>query len=203
MAEIPTTNAAAEQNAFLCTIGHICLQWALLEQTILFIIGAIENVPIQKAFVMFAGLDMLPRLTMAINLAQEAKLPHLRFIKPLQDIRKEIREGLSDRRNLFVHGSHQLTEQQGEYVLVMSRWKGDKQRQTVSLLDGAKLSQDIAVLAQKANAIFCDYGLWKFGTKQDGNADQKIAQIKTSLRFIRAQQIKRAVKLILTNLKPW
>src|SRR4051794_1451847 len=99
MTEIPTTETLAQQNVFLSAIGHICLQWALLEQSVLFVIGAIEDLPMQKAYVMFAGMDMKPRLNLAIELAMQARLPHARLIKPLMDIRKQLNRdgaGLAD-----------------------------------------------------------------------------------------------------------
>jgi hypothetical protein len=198
-------NLEHEQNAFLAAIGHICLQWALLEQSLLFIIGTIENVPIPKAYKMFAHLDMKPRLNMAILLAQEAKLPHARFIRPLQDIRKALdKDGacLADRRNMFVHGSHQFGQNRGEYILTMSRWKGDKQNQTVTLLDAAQLIHEIILQVQKAQSVFQDYGVWKFGPEYQNDAGEQIAQTKARIRLIRAEQVKRAIKLLLANLRP-
>lgn len=192
-----------EQNAFLAAIGHICLQWALLEQMILFVIGAVENLAMQKAYKMFAGLDMNPRINMAIHLAQEAGLPHNRFVKPLIDVRKALNSGLTDRRNMFVHGVHKFGTEQGEYVLTMTRWKGDKQSQTVTLLDAVKLAHEIALQAQKAGGIFDDYGVWKFSMEGDQKGREKIAEIETRLRSIRAKNLKRGFKLILGNLKPW
>ena len=104
---------------------------------------------------------------------------------------------------MFVHGAHKFGNQQGEYVLTMSRWKGDKQSQVVTLIDAAQLAQQIALQAQKAESVFDDYGLWKFGIKNQQNGGEQVAQTKAFLRLVRAQQIKRAVKLLLTNLKPW
>jgi hypothetical protein len=206
MTKLPTPQSVADQNAFLSAIGHICLQWALLEQSILYIIGAIENLPMQKAYAMVAGMDIQPRLNLAIELAQQAGLPHLRFIKPLQNIRKELQRsgsGLADRRNMFVHGAHKFGENEGEYILKMSRWKGDKQSTTVTLLDAAQLANEIALQAQKAHSIFDDYGLWKFGAQNQTNSSEHIAYTKAVLRLIRREQIKRALKLLFANLKPW
>jgi hypothetical protein len=197
--------AALEQNAFLCAVGHICLQWALLEQTILFIIGAIENLPIQKAYKMFASLDIQPRLNMAIQLAEDAQLPYGRFIKPLKDIRAELQKGgakIADRRNLFVHGVHKFGTQHGEYVLTMTRWKGDRQSQTVTLVDAAQLAHEIALQAQKADRVFCDYGAWKFGVQHQEGPRDKIAKTKAELRLIRREQFKRGISLVLASLKP-
>jgi len=49
-------------NSFLAGIGHICLQWALLEQTLLGIIAAAENMPLEKTYTRFGTTDMMPAL---------------------------------------------------------------------------------------------------------------------------------------------
>lgn len=205
MAAKPTLNPSMEQTAFLAAIGHICLYWALLEQTILFVISAIENVPVKKAYVVFAHLDMKARINMAILLAQDAGLPHQRFIRPLMDIRKQLdKDGskLADRRNMFVHGAHKMGQSDGEYVLTMSRWKGDKREHTVTLVDASQLALELWVQAQKADAIYCDYGVWKFGSDPKEHGDEQIAKAKATLRLIRAYNIKRALKLLFANFKP-
>jgi hypothetical protein len=206
MAVAPTIPTDAEQNAFLSGIGHICLQWALLEQSVLYFIAQLEGIPLQKAYVIFAHLDMKPRLNMLILLAQDAKLPHNRFVKPLTELRRELdKDGakLADRRNMFVHGAHKVGKERGEYVLTMSRWKGDKQSQTVTLGDAAQLALELCVQAQKLNSIVEDYGFWKFGVGQQQNSRQQVAEAKAALRIVRTHQIKRAIKLLLANLKPW
>lgn len=201
------TNLAppTDQNAFLAAIGHICLQWSRLEHSLLILIGTIENMPAEKAYLAFAGLDMIPRVNMAITLAQENKLPR-RMIGDLKGIRRELQKdgsNLANRRNMFVHGVHKFGDAAGEYVLTMSRWRGDKRDQTVTLIDAGQLAHEIALQAQIADSIFRNYGIWKFGVPDQGNGSQHIARTKAALRLIRAHQVKRAVKLLLSNLKPW
>lgn len=194
-----------DQTSFLASIGHICLQWALLEQTILFIIGAAENLPIEKVYPRYGSLDMLPRLNMAINLTREAKWP-VRLTNPLVEIRKALqRDGdkIAERRNLFVHGVHKPTEVPGEFELTMARWSADKRNQIVTVVDGVELANSIAQLAQKADGIFRGYGVWQFGPEYETDRSEQVAQAKAMARFIRAHNIKRAFKLLLANLKPW
>jgi len=190
--------------AFLSGIGNVCVQWALLEGTLLHIIGCIEDMPIEKAYMVFAGLDMGQRMSMALRLARHAKLPHNRFIKPLMDVQSALqgRSGLGDKRNMYVHGAHEPGLQEGEFVLTMSRWKGDRRRTIVTLLDVAEVGYQLALQAQKAEAVFRDYGVWKFGPEYEHETDKKIAVTKTLIRQIRAYNRKRAIKLFLANLKP-
>lgn len=196
--------APTHQNTFLCCIGHICLQWALLEQNILGVIACAENLPIDKVFTRYAGKDMLPRLNLAISLANEAKWPQ-RFVRPLKAIRTALQEngeGLADKRNLFVHGVHYPTANHEEFGLVMARWRGDKRDNIVGVLDAANLAQRLSLLAQEAQNVFDAYGLWKFGTQPRKDRSQEVAETKTLARSIRAQNIKRGFKLILANLRP-
>ena len=192
-------------NSFLAGIGHICLQWALLEQTVLFVIASAETLPIDKVYPRYCGLDMLPRLNMAIGLTREAKWP-VRLTRPLVEIRTALQRGgggIADRRNLFVHGVHKLTDVPGEYELTMARWGPDKRDQTVTVVDAAELANRIAQLVQKAEGVFRDYGIWKFGSEHQADRGEPIAHRVATARIIRAHNIKRALKLLFTNLKPW
>ena len=189
-----------DQNSFLAGIGHICLQWANIEHLLLGIIAAVDGISLQKAFTRYGGTDMKPRFNLAVALTEEAKWPR-RFTKKLRDIRKEVQD-LSDRRTLFVHGAHEQTEVDGEYALTMARWKGDKRRTIVTVVDAAELATRLSQLAQDTNAVHIGYGNWKFGLKNQTYSDEDVAKGKTISRLVRAHNIKRAVKLLLANLKP-
>ncbi len=53
------------------------MQWSQLEMAILGIIMQVEPMDPEKAYLIFGGLDIQPRLNMAINLARQNKLPPL------------------------------------------------------------------------------------------------------------------------------
>ena len=191
-------------NSFLSAIGHVCLQWALLEQTLLAIIASAEDSSFDKVYTRFGGLDMLKRLNMAVALTREAKWPN-RLTKPLVNIRRAIQrdgEGLAEQRNMFVHGVHKETDVPGEISLTMSRGSAAKRHQIVTLLDAVQLSTRLAELVQEADGVFRDYGTWKFGVKDHAERRYNVAETKTLSRFIRTQNIKRAIKLLFANLKP-
>lgn len=190
----------------MASIGNICAQWALLEQTLLVLIATAENMPLEKTYTRYGTTDMMPRIRMAIRLAEEAHWP-ADLIRRLKGIRtalqKEGGKGIAERRNLFVHGAHKHYYNDGEVELTMVRWPRSDRDQVVTVVDSAQLGNRIALLAQEAYSIFSDYGARKFGTRDEVNRDHYIAEAKTHARLIRAYNIKRGFKLILANLKFW
>lgn len=161
--------------------------------------------PLEKTYTRFGTLDMQPRLNMAIKLTREANWPK-RLTKPLLDIRRAIQrdgEGIAERRNLFVHGVHAETGMPTHFELTMVRWAASKRRQIVSIDEAYELANRIHQLAMQADAVFNGYGVWQFGPEAHANGDQEVAEAVTSVRLIRAHNIKRALKLLWANLKPW
>lgn len=164
-----------------------------------------KNTHLEEAFNEYGEQNMLPRLNTAIKLARKADWPS-HFVQRLERIRLELQReggGLAERRNLFVHGIQAQGPNDGETELTMVRWKGDMRRQVVTLLDAAELSHRLSLLAQEAQSIFDDYGVWKFGIENQARSNQKIAQTRAVSRLIRAENIKRGMKLLFANLKPW
>lgn len=155
--------------AFLASIGHVCLQWSLLELTLIAVLCAIEGIPDEKGDLIFGGLDMQPRINTAINLARYHKLPRP-LINELVAIRKALQGGVSERRNQAVHGAHAETAVLGTYRLRMSRWSGDKKMQDVSLEDLFRLIEEIYTLQRRAYGVFEGVGKWKFGRGAEEDA---------------------------------
>jgi hypothetical protein len=189
---------------FLAGIGHVCLQWALLEQTVLAIIASAEDLPFDKVYTRYGGLDMQPRISMALKLAHEAKWP-VRLTKKLEGIRRALQKGgenLAEKRNMFVHGVHKAGNEPGEHILTMARWSPGKRDQAVTALDAAALANRLDLLVQEADAVFRGYGVWRFGADDNEKRGERIARTKTTARFIRAQNVKRAIKMLLANVRP-
>jgi hypothetical protein len=195
---------AEEQNILLAAIGHLCLQWALLEQCLIAIIAAAENQSLEKTYARFGSLDIHKRVNMAITVAREAKWPQ-RLIKPLTEIRSALQKGgggLADRRNLFVHGVHEPTGVRGEYALTMTRWGPSKRKTVVTALDCGQLALSIIQLVQKAEGVFIGYGVWKFGPEYQTDRSEQIAKTKAAVRTVRSRQRKRAIALLIANIWP-
>jgi len=176
------------QIKFMASIGHVCLQWALLEMTILAVLDALEDMPHERGAIVWGGLDMLPRFHMAINLAQFHKAPHAIPLE-LRAIRKALQDGIADGRNQAVHGAHKDSGVLDSVQLTMVRWPEPRRTQTVTLEDMFKLSEDIHALQRRCYAVFEAIGAWKFPNNGAGNsgnnlshgradviADSKIAQ---------------------------
>jgi hypothetical protein len=187
-----------DQNKFCLMIGHVCLQWALLELGLLSILAALQNLPPDEAETIFGGLDMQPRCNMAINLARMHRLPRP-MIQRLEAIRKALQGGLADRRNQAVHGAHAESHLPGHIQLRMVRWKGEKSVQHVSIADMYSLTKELGVLAQEAGSIFDDYGLWKFGDHGRVNARDDFPKVRSGVWLNAAQNIKTR----LNHLRGW
>lgn len=92
-----------DQAAIMVCIGYICVQWALLETTILHIAGYIEQMVPDEAYIVFGGLDIRPRLGMAINLSRFHGYP-TSLTNQLSNLRKEMTASdIANRRNTAVH----------------------------------------------------------------------------------------------------
>jgi hypothetical protein len=140
------------QIKFLAGIGHVCLQWALLEHLLLGCIAAVEGMPLEKTYIMFGGTDMVARCGIAINLARAANLPGT-YPARLDAIRKELRAGLQERRNQAVHGVHAAADVPDAMKLTIAKWTEPKRHQVISLMDLFELGKRLSELGGEANAI--------------------------------------------------
>lgn len=192
-------SAPATFDALLLAIGHICLQWALIEQTLLGIIAAAENILLEKTYTRYGGTDMLPRLNLAIRLVEEAKwAPPL--VQRLRSIRKAVQKDI-EKRNLFVHGVHKGEVAPGQFELTMARWAANDRTHVVTPDDAIALALRLSRLAQEVDSIFKDYGTRKFGIKDHADRGYEVTDNKAASRLIRRRNIKRALKLLWANLK--
>lgn len=167
--------------AIMAGIGHICVQWASLETILLAIIGAIENMPPKEYYIVFGGLDMRPRLGMAITLAEYHKI-HPRLINRLRTLRTKMDKAkIADRRNQAVHGAHTDSDIPEHVQLTMVRLKGDRQTEAISVADLRDLGFEILALADEAISIFRDFGVWKFGEHRPENNVRQFVATSPSL----------------------
>jgi hypothetical protein len=140
-------------------IGHVCVQWSRLEMTIFGLIITIEPMEWEKATIMFGGLDLLPRVNLAIALSHHVKLPQ-RFIRRIEEIRRVLqKEGLAERRNQVIHGAHREMENFGT-TLTMLRWKGERRSQTLSAKDINNIADQAHELGNKAWSLMTDITKW-------------------------------------------
>lgn len=148
----------------LAAIGQVCLQWARLEMTLIGLLSSIEEIETERSYFLFGGLDMLPRVNMALNLARYNKLPPP-LITRIKAVRTSLQKDLAERRNQVVHGAHREIEADST-TLTMVRWQGDKRHRTMTALDIHQLALEIHELGNEVWDIFEAVGDWKFGPSE-------------------------------------
>ena len=156
------------QIMIMASIGHVCLQWARLEMFVLGAIAAIERIPVEKSEVLFGGMDLIPRLNMAVNLARHAKLPQP-LVSRMDKIRKKVQSDLADRRNQAVHGAHRDWEGY-EVTLTMVRWKGDRRSQRLTVNDIHNLAMEIHAVAEETYAAMEAVYAWRINRIAEQNS---------------------------------
>ena len=157
------TPGVDDQSAIMACIGYVCIQWALLENNLLGVLSASQKITIDEASILFGSLDMRPRLTKAIGLAE-----FHRWSQPLKKRLRDLRAGidklkLNDRRNMLIHGVHSESTKPQHFILYSPRLSGDAQREEWSIQDAIILGDQVRFAALEAHAIFVAYGQWKFG----------------------------------------
>jgi hypothetical protein len=110
----------------MATVGYICLQWAAFEAIVATAIWEMLGLEEDVGRIVTGGLDMRPRLNMAVRLAEKLKMPGP-YTQALIDARKAMDDGLEARRNFVVHGIHQWREDRDSpLVLDLHRGKRTK-----------------------------------------------------------------------------
>ena len=142
-------------------IGEVCVQWSRLEMALIGLICQIEPMEVAKAYIIFGGLDIQPRVNMALNLAHHNKVP-ASVTKRIRALRKQLQGGLTDRRNQVVHGAHRDMEG-AEITLTMVRLKGDKRDTRLSAVDIAALAAEIHELGSEVWSISNELLNWSVG----------------------------------------
>jgi hypothetical protein len=132
-------------------IGSLCLQWSYLEYIIAAIIWKQLNFDMPVGKIVTGGLDMLPRLNMAINLCRELKTDS-RIERGLVAARKALQSGLQDDRNMVVHGQHWLITGNAPSIEVQ-HGKGTRQPKIFTDQDIYKLVEDIAAVSNEIGRV--------------------------------------------------
>jgi len=99
-------------------IGDICMSWSAIESIVALITWQLLSMDEGTGRIVTGGLDMLPRISMAIALARHLKAGR-EIITPLEALRKTIQDGLDQRRNQAVHGINQVRD--GKWLVEMHR----------------------------------------------------------------------------------
>lgn len=184
-------------------IGVVCVEWALLEHIMLAIISSAENYSLEKTYMVFGGLDMLPRINLALKLTRHAKWPRTLSAR-IEAIRVEVqgksgRHGLQEKRNQLVHGVHAPSTKPESTRITMPRWGEPKRTEDISAMQVYELAKRLSSLAEEAGRIFDDYGTWKFGTNSQKDSSKQGAETEPSLGIKIAQYAQSALKRLIGN----
>jgi hypothetical protein len=156
-----TADADYNHAVIMAGIGYVCVQWALLETVAANVIWAFLTMDHETGAIVTGGLDLRPRLSMAIALAEHVKAPpHIK--SGIRQIRDTLtKEKLDDRRNQAIHGAHSASDDPSKVNLTMLRWRGDKRTKAVSALELAELGHTIAKLTATLHDLHQEIWRWK------------------------------------------
>lgn len=130
----------AAQDERLLRIGAVCAQWSYLEYVILRTMRKLLDLEEETAKILFGGLDIRPRIAMAIELARHLKAPTV-VIETLVTTRAAVDGGLLKRRNRAIHGV-QFLYSDGDLFVEVHRGK-DRARRELSVTELQSLACEI------------------------------------------------------------
>ncbi|MFI4933857.1 MAG: hypothetical protein ACHP7N_04515 [Caulobacterales bacterium] len=138
-------------------IGSICVHWSAIEGYVALTIWEMLGVRAETGKILTGGLDMLPRLNMAILLARHLKAGK-KIERALVALRKEIQDGLDQRRNVAVHGLNYVIE--GKVLVEMHRGRGDRTRREFPINELAQTEKDLGRVMTAYSAALLPWSSW-------------------------------------------
>lgn len=140
-------------------IGNICFQWAHLEFLLALTIWALLRLDSVTGRIVTGGLDIRPRVKMAIDLAESLRAP-AELIDALKSVRKKVESDLNDRRNRAIHGHRFIDPDDPSLELVVThRGKNAGKFLGQSNKDLADLGRDIAAAHKELHAVLNSLGI--------------------------------------------
>lgn len=132
----------SKQDRRFLLIGALCAQFSHLEFRLAQVIWSLLGINEKTGKLVTSGLDILPRVRMAIRLASHLNAKSA-VKKALDKVRTELQNGIIDQRNLAVHGIHTVSDD-GETMTLEVHRGGNANRQiTISIRDLNALNKRI------------------------------------------------------------
>lgn len=150
--DFPDYDESVKRIAF---IGNISVQWAHLEYLIAVTIWRILHLDPDTGKIVTGGLDMLPRINMALNLARHLKAKRA-LINRLVSTRKAIQDGLDVRRNRAIHGVGFYNPATRVTSVEVHRGKGDRKPSALPNSELRSLGTEINQLGKELNATLSE-----------------------------------------------
>ena len=146
----------SKQDRRLLLIGGVCQQYSILELRVAQIIWALLKIDEPTGKLVTSGLDILPRIRMAMRLATHLKAkPAVR--KALEKVRTKLQDGVIDQRNLAVHGIQTVSDD-GEVMTLEVHRGGKANRQVpIRIADLNALTRDIYELTKLLDGEIPDF----------------------------------------------
>jgi hypothetical protein len=141
----------------LARVGLICRACSTIEYAVASVIWAMLELDPETGKIVTGGLDMQPRLNMAIALARHKSEPK-ELVASLETARKELQDGLLDRRNLAVHGIP-LTDVAGLATLEVHRGRYARKPTPRGFDEIKALSDEIVAVMNALAAVTAPYVL--------------------------------------------
>lgn len=147
------------QNDRNLQIGNICIQWSHLEFLAAIAIWSMLRIDEKTGKIITGGLDLLPRLKMAHQLAVHLNAP-MQARNSFKAAKQAVQHRLLDRRNLVIHG-HRLSEKGNPWVetFEVHRGKNSGTKQPLSNSDIAQIGKDIAAVHKALHQALRESGL--------------------------------------------
>lgn len=137
------------------SVGMICRHWADIEYIFSQTIWHLLKLDAETGKIVTGGLDMLPRVNMAINLAKQTKQPS-DLLRILEEARTAIQDGLDTRRNRAVHGVMFIGEG-FNYEAEVHRGRGSRKREFLPASELRGLCDDLLKLHSKLRTSLAFY----------------------------------------------
>ena len=175
------------QIKIMAGIGAVCVQWAVLEQMVLGVIATVEDQRLERVYLMFGGLDLRPRLNMAIALASDRNIPSP-IISRLKSIRSALGkpENLADKRNQAVHGLHADAGIPDSVRLTMARWGEPRRHEIITTRDLYDLQARLRELWIEAHDLQEAIFSWKLAAAEKERARLQVIIEENSSVFTKA-----------------
>lgn len=138
--------------------GQVCNKWAYLEYLLSNVIWWMLKLDKPTGMIVTGGLDMLPRLNMAINLGRHLKVDR-KLITVLIELRGALQNDLIDRRNLIVHGVRSSWDGDDEVHAEVHRGKGARVPQRLDVDHLISVSLELGALQKKLIDVIDPFGV--------------------------------------------
>lgn len=161
-------------------IGNICGQWASVEYVLSILIWQLLKVDSETGKILTGGLDMMPKLNMAITLGNHLRAPRA-LVQSVIVARSAIQCGIDVRRNQAVHGvSFLISESPFSVGVEVHRGKGRRQKEIVTNDQLHDLATELSQISCTLDEACKHYGVFEIEVSKPARLIAKNKSLKRS-----------------------